>query len=50
MEPGLAENGGDIGNVALSDVKGTVSPDGRPGFFLEPDDPVADTSLEDASL
>ena len=45
MEPGLAQNGGDIGNVGLSDVKGTISPDGRPGFYLESDDPVADNFL-----
>ena len=36
---------GYIGNVGLADVKGTISPDGRPGFYLESDDPVADNFL-----
>lgn len=45
MGPGLAQNGGVIGNVGIADVKGTISPDGRPGFYLESDDPVADNFL-----
>lgn len=45
LEPGLAENGGDAGNVGINDWEGHINPAGIPGFYLLDDDPVADEFL-----
>lgn len=45
LEPGRAENGGDVRNLAVDDTRATINVEGVPGFFLQADDPVEDAFL-----